>query len=276
MTNAVTLADKVRGLIEEAADFEQTADEARAELVADGVDVAAFVARVRDAVDEERLRFGNSDIVRLCKRVEGRSLDASDARMVEALIMFWARTKGDERRARESIAAEADRMGAGAGEVRGMALTAEERRVVELLRGRIAFLFGAPDERRRDADAAPVDNLAHAPGRLLDIIDRITALLALPDAPTATEADARPMLTEWARVPLSATMHARCENVLGGMMVGASAHADGEWRVNAPGEVPARQVARGRAPDLATAKRDADLAALQWYQLPASRAGGGQ
>jgi hypothetical protein len=168
-----------------------------------------------------------------------------------------------------ALAAEADRMGAGDGEVRGMAeeaLRLDERHRV---------LCDLMEQRRGGSEAH--GEIMSIDGKLRGLALKMSrAVLDSARVEGGGGGEERPMLTEWARVPLSATMHARCEDVLGGMMVGVSAHADGQWRVNAPGEVPARQVARGTAPDLAAAKRDADLAALQWYQFPASRAGGGR
>lgn len=46
--------DGLLTLLEEAADHDQDSDEAAAELVADGVDVRAFLGRVQAAIDERK------------------------------------------------------------------------------------------------------------------------------------------------------------------------------------------------------------------------------
>jgi predicted AAA+ superfamily ATPase len=55
--------DEILALLEHVADYEQSVDEAREELAADGVNVSAFLARVQSAVDvqkkEERLSWRN-------------------------------------------------------------------------------------------------------------------------------------------------------------------------------------------------------------------------
>jgi predicted AAA+ superfamily ATPase len=46
--------DELLALLEDVADYEQSVDEAREELAADGVNVSAFLARVQRAVDEQK------------------------------------------------------------------------------------------------------------------------------------------------------------------------------------------------------------------------------
>jgi hypothetical protein len=51
---SATIADDKEKLLEEIADYSQTADEAKAELVEDEVDVNAFLARVYRAVEDTK------------------------------------------------------------------------------------------------------------------------------------------------------------------------------------------------------------------------------
>lgn len=47
------MTDRLKVLLEDAADHDQSAAEARRELRAEGVDVPAFLARVQAAADED-------------------------------------------------------------------------------------------------------------------------------------------------------------------------------------------------------------------------------
>jgi len=47
--------DGILALLEAASDYDQTADEAKESLEAEGVDVSAFLARVQQAVDEKKI-----------------------------------------------------------------------------------------------------------------------------------------------------------------------------------------------------------------------------
>jgi hypothetical protein len=178
--------------------------------------------------------------------------DAIESLLVNAAAL---ETRGDGTMAAEIredvsvIAAEADRMGAGAGEVRGMA---------EEARRALGFLACS------DCHRAGLDRCEHKAA----ISALARALLALPDAPPATETDARPMLTAWRNE--AGDFWARCfDPEIPGDGYAATA-SGGAWYVFPRGA--AAPLASGTAPNLATAKVAADLAADRWYRLPATPA----
>lgn len=85
---------------------------------------------------------------------------------------------------------------------------------------------------------------------------------AWPQSPTPV--DVRPMLGEWIKSPDGPwSMRLRSKR-----MMGASASPAGHWKVWANTADAADPAASGTAPDLASAKRAADAAAVQWYRLP--------